>query len=506
MTGGRRRTLRPVADSPLRAVLYLRQSVSRDDSISLELQETACRDYCARRGYLVSEVIADPGISGRTWNRPGVQRTLDLIESGEADVIVLWRWSRLSRSRRDWAVAVDRVEVAGGLIESATEPVDVSTAAGRLQRGMLTELAAWESEVKGEQWREAQARRRSLGLPHNGGYRPGYVYEDKAYRPDPEMAPVVAEAYRRYVAGVGGVRISDWVQAMGLPCPTRGPGPTVRRWYDRALFRVLDSGWAAGLLRVHDPACNCRQARSCPRRVYIPGAHEPIIDEKLWKAFLRERERRTSTPRRLLTPSTSLSGLVRCGSCNYGMRVKQGARPARNSSQLYACAHPGCAEPTTVVIWRAEAAALEWLREYAHDVDRHAALAASDRAARTTAKSVTARAARAVSQLDAEMSKLTREFTRGVIPESAYIAARDELVAERQAADHVLEEAARQLGPARPSRAAAASLVATWGVIDVAGRNAVCRELLRVVVNRGPHRSVVTVVPVWEWTPPKPGS
>ncbi len=37
-----------------------------------------------------------------------------MIEDGRADVIVVWRWSRVSRNRLDWAVAVDRVKTAGG--------------------------------------------------------------------------------------------------------------------------------------------------------------------------------------------------------------------------------------------------------------------------------------------------------------------------------------------------------------------------------------------------------
>lgn len=485
--------LRAVPDTASRAVLYLRQSVSRDDSISLELQETACRDYCTRRGYAVTEVIADPGISGRTWNRPGVQRTLELIENGQADVIVLWRWSRLSRSRRDWAVAVDRVEVAGGLIESATEPVDVGTAAGRLQRGMLAELAAWESDVKGEQWRETHDRRRRNGLPHNGGYRPGYIYEDKTYRPDPETGPLVAAAYDRYAAGAGLRSLAEWLTAVGINSRA-GAGA----WTYRGVGSLLETGWAAGLLHVHNPECGCRKAASCSRRVWIKGAHEPIITGTVWDAYRVERDRRATTPRRLLAPTSTLAGLVRCGACGYGMRMKQG----RGEGGYYCCEHVGCPRPTSVVRSRAEAAALEWLTDYAHNVEKATALAASERTARATAKAAVTRLARSLAQLDAELASMTREYARGVIPEGAYVAARDELVGERVVAEAALDEASRKVGAVGPPRAVAAALLARWRRYDVADRNRICRELLRVVVSRGEWRSEVTVLPVWEWSPP----
>ena len=154
-----------------RAALYLRQSTYREESISLELQETACRTYAAQQGYEVVAVEQDPGISGRKWdNRPGVQKVMGLLEDKGADVIVLWKWSRLSRSRLHWAVAADKVETLGGRIESATEPVDVSTSTGRFTRGMLTEMAAFESERIGDSWKETQARRISMGKLF---YRPG---------------------------------------------------------------------------------------------------------------------------------------------------------------------------------------------------------------------------------------------------------------------------------------------------------------------------------------------
>ncbi|MFF1875969.1 recombinase family protein, partial [Kitasatospora herbaricolor] len=151
------------AARPLRAVLYLRQSVSKEESISLDLQERAGREYCERMGYRVVGIEEDPGVSGRTWNRPGVRRVMEMIEQREAEVIVLWKWSRLSRARLDWAVAVDKVESVGGRIESATEAMDTTTSAGRLARGMLAEFAAFESERIGDVWKETLSRRLRSG-------------------------------------------------------------------------------------------------------------------------------------------------------------------------------------------------------------------------------------------------------------------------------------------------------------------------------------------------------
>jgi len=483
------RGLSAVPDVPPRAVLYLRQSVARDESISLELQETACRDYCARRGYRVVEVIADPGISGRTWNRPGVQRTIALVEQGGADVVVLWRWSRLSRSRRDWAVAVDRVDVAGGAIESATEPVDTSTAAGRLQRGMLAELAAWESEVKGEQWKETHARRRAHGLPHGGGYRPGYVYESKTYRPDPDTAPLVTELYRRYADGQGLRPLAVWLTAVGVPSRATGSA-----WTHRGISSLLETGWAAGHLHVHDPACLCRKPATCRRRVHVPGAHQAIVDGQLWDAYLAERRRRGGTPRRQLNPTTPLAGLVRCAGCGYGMRTKKGRGPAG----YYACETAGCPQPTTIIRTRAEQAARDWLDGLAHEVARAAELAASADASQAASRAAVTRLARAAGQLEAELTQLTRQLTRGVIPESVYITTRDELLAEQATAAAALAEARAAVTAPGPAPGVARDVLLAWDELPAADLNAALRDLLRVIVTRGTWRPTVRVVPAWD--------
>ena len=44
-----------------RAVIYTRQSVAREESVSLEMQEAACREYAAKRGYQVHTTVSAHG-------------------------------------------------------------------------------------------------------------------------------------------------------------------------------------------------------------------------------------------------------------------------------------------------------------------------------------------------------------------------------------------------------------------------------------------------------------
>lgn len=145
-------------------------------------------------------VVSEEGVSGyRDYRkRPRFQEVID----ARADVVVVYRWSRLSRRKLD---ALQLIELLGR-VESASESVDVSTAGGRMSRGMHLQIAEYESDVKSEQFKEAQARRIAAGLPSSGQARFGYRRVGRGFEPDPGTGPLLADMYRRYATGAGSRR------------------------------------------------------------------------------------------------------------------------------------------------------------------------------------------------------------------------------------------------------------------------------------------------------------
>jgi site-specific DNA recombinase len=478
-----RRRLSAVPDAPPRAVLYLRQSTYREDSISLELQETAGRDHCARMGYTVVAVEADPGISGRTWARPAVQRVMALVENGDADVVVLWRWSRLSRSRKDWAIAADRVDVAGGRIESATEPND-PTAAGRFARGVMTELAAFESERISEQWKEIHANRVARGLPPGGSLPWGWKWADGAVEPDADKAPVIVEAYRRYLAGAGIRDLTRWLNGLGVKPKHRDA------WHNQTITQCLDSPVHAGLVS-HQGKIS-------------PGAHEGLIDVPTWEAYRREREHRAGereVKRRYL-----LSGIAQCpcGQPMNGFTVTK-ASAARGGGKRhfvsYRCITLGRTEghgSWSMTARIVEGATLDWLQQVADDVENRAPRAA---ARRDDARRETQRIAREITALDTQLTALTKHLASGLVPETAYLATRDDIMATRRELERGLGEAERLVlhVPADPSAIARGAL-RDWETLPIDGRRALLRQLVHAVVVDYETKAA-RVVPVWAPVP-----
>ena len=67
-----------------------------------------------REGLEVAEVIEELDASGGNRKRPGWNRAIAMVESGEVDGVAVWNLARFSRSVKDAPDALERIEGAGG--------------------------------------------------------------------------------------------------------------------------------------------------------------------------------------------------------------------------------------------------------------------------------------------------------------------------------------------------------------------------------------------------------
>lgn len=459
-----------------RAVLYLRQSIAREESISLELQEAAGREYCRQHSYEVVAVESDPGISGRTWKRPAVQRAMALIEERKADVIVLWKWSRLSRARLDWAIALDKVESFGGRIESATEPLDTTTASGRFARGMLAEFAAFESERIGETWKETIHSRQRRGVPGTGGRRFGYIQVAKdRYEPDPETGPVLAELYGRAARGASMISLAEWLNREGVATSAGG------QWTRSRVRPLLDSGFGAGYIA----------AGVGVTRQYHDGIHEAVVPSDVWDQYLERRKLAPHLPQQNAA-RYPLTGIIVCGDCGSKMSMTTGSSGGR-TRQIYGC-NRYQKYRTGRFVTTGRDRVEEWVREQvvtlSADTQRAAVTQASQRSRKTNSARDAATLARRVERLDSQIARAFDGWTADLLTDDEYTSGvaryreeRSELLA-RQASlkndDHSDERLAEIVG----------ALVSRWDELSEQG----LRSMLAALVEH------VTV------TPPAPGT
>lgn len=484
-------------EEPISVIGYIRVSMAREEMISPEIQRTAITDWATRNNRRIVRWIEDLDKTGRNFKRRIIEGVA-AIEAGEAKEIAVWKFSRFGRQRLGWAVNLDRVESVGGALQSATEEVDARTAAGRFQRGILAEVAAFESEIIGENWRAVHANRLAHGLPATGKPRWGYVYDRvNGFTPDLVLGQLLGDLYRRYTAGESAERLVEWLNVQGILTTTE------HQFEAKTLLRMLDTGFGAGLLRRHDPHAKCqRRSGTCGQSShmeFLSGAHQPVITVAEWSAYRAQRMRRAQIPSRTKGSTYPLSGLVQCARCDGPMYPSDyGAeRTPKYRCSTRAKRGPSACRGGYVMATFLERAVRAWLSELVRDVDRLAAVAVPNLA--TKAAQVDARrVAQRIEKLDDALTRLTVDRAMGIVPDVAYVSARDRIAAERA----VLAERYGTLELRRQETAPPAGVYVTlardWDNMRAERRRDMCRSVIKqVTVLTGRPRAEVRVIPRW---------
>ncbi|WP_399087963.1 recombinase family protein [Streptomyces sp. BBFR2] len=502
-------TFRPTRLTPY--VGYIRVSTWKEEKISPDLQRTAILDWAKRNGVEITEWIEDLDTTGRNFKRK-IMRAIEIVEKGKEQGIAVWRYSRFGRDRAGNAINLARVETIGGQLVSATEPVDATTAIGRFQRGMLLEFAAFESDRIGEAWAETHQHRRAQGLPATGRPRFGYIWhrrwnaktetlQEEKYEPDPDVGPVVAELYRMYsddIAPKGFATLCGWLNSQGIR--TKGG----RLWGTHTLTRYMDSGFPAGLLRIHDPSCKCNGRKtngSCPNYFFAQGAHEELIDYDLWQKYRARRKEVRNTPPRARNAIYELTGVVRHEACRGGtsMTTRQTKRAdgevvndigyAYRCSQRAASGGTRC-ESAWIPRRSVEGEVRKWLkREAARGIDAAPSLVSADEPHLDERALAKLRRAKLTAEYEAAEAALTRLIMDQAenpekYPAGAFERARDTYLTRQERIRRDLEKVTDVAEAPRRSdyQTLIVGVAEEWDSFNTTERNAMIKQLVRRVV------------------------
>jgi DNA invertase Pin-like site-specific DNA recombinase len=111
------------------------------------------------------EVLTDHGISGASFDRPGLSKLLASVAPG--DIVVVWRLDRLGRSLVDLVRLITDLGERDVDFQSLSESIDTSSSGGRLVFHMLAAMAEFERSLISERTRAgmaaAQARGKHVG-------------------------------------------------------------------------------------------------------------------------------------------------------------------------------------------------------------------------------------------------------------------------------------------------------------------------------------------------------
>lgn len=107
------------------------------------------------------QVFTDQGISGSTFDRPGLAEALDAVKTG--DMFVVWRLDRLGRSLVDLINAINDLGSRGVEFRSLSEAIDTSTSGGRLTFHIMAAMAEFERAIISERTKAGMSAARSRG-------------------------------------------------------------------------------------------------------------------------------------------------------------------------------------------------------------------------------------------------------------------------------------------------------------------------------------------------------
>lgn len=148
-----------------RAVAYLRVSTAKqaDHGVSLAAQRERVEAYASLYDLDLVAVIEDGGASAKSLERDGLRRALALLDSGEAEGLIVAKLDRLTRSTRDLGTLLDSYFGQRFALMSVGEQVDTRSAGGRLVLNVLMSVAQWEREAIGERVSTALQHKKSRG-------------------------------------------------------------------------------------------------------------------------------------------------------------------------------------------------------------------------------------------------------------------------------------------------------------------------------------------------------
>jgi site-specific DNA recombinase len=223
---------------PRRAVLYARVSTEEQarSGYSLAQQLEALREHALREGYEIIEEVEDPGYSGASLERPGLDRVRDLVAAGGAALVLAQDRDRFAREPAHHYLLKREFEESGCKLRALNDRGD-DTPEGELTDGILDQLAKFERAKTAERTRRGKLRRAREGKVI-AGHTPPYGFRYNSGRDnlivDAERIRVVRRIFSELAVGGSVFGVSQALMRESVPAPAGG-----ENWNHNAIRRII---------------------------------------------------------------------------------------------------------------------------------------------------------------------------------------------------------------------------------------------------------------------------
>jgi DNA invertase Pin-like site-specific DNA recombinase len=112
--------------------------------------------------------------TGKTMERPGMNKMMDALNAGKLERIVVWRLDRLGRTCKGLCALFDELRERKVDLVSLRDGFSLNSPAGRLHARILASVAEYETEVRAERVRAGQAAARAKGKTWGAASQGGF--------------------------------------------------------------------------------------------------------------------------------------------------------------------------------------------------------------------------------------------------------------------------------------------------------------------------------------------
>jgi len=296
-----------------RCTIYTRKSSEEgleQDFNSLAAQREACEAYIVSQrseGWIALPELYDyGGFSGANLDRPAMQRLLEVIDTGDVDIVVVYKVDRLTRSLADFAKLVDQFDAHSVSVVAVTQPFNTTTSMGRLTLNVLLSFAQFEREITGERIRDKIAASKAKGMWMGGCVPLGYDAVDRQLIVNEAEAEKVRHIYQRYLALGSVYKLMQQLDRDNIRSKARistnGTPRGNARFSRGALYPLLRNRIYIGEIVHHGES--------------YPGNHDAIVDQELFDAIQQKLKENSHSHIRRATSPSLLAGKLYDGQGN----------------------------------------------------------------------------------------------------------------------------------------------------------------------------------------------
>lgn len=144
-----------------KAIAYMRVSTG-EQQYGIGAQRDPIQQAARERGWEI-QWVEEPARSGKNMERPKLQAALADLDAGRAQVLVVSRLDRLSRSMLDFSNLLRRSQDEGWALVVLNPTLDLSTSEGRLVANFLMAFAEFERDLISARIKEGLAEAKRTG-------------------------------------------------------------------------------------------------------------------------------------------------------------------------------------------------------------------------------------------------------------------------------------------------------------------------------------------------------